>query len=1115
MTGAGGNMPGPERTSAPNLFDALADALVRFLDPIRSAVDDPRVLGGLLGQIGVTTEYAGGDVLANALASLFDLADQVEQLSAQPSPSFADIEAVIEAARKAFTALRGLSAAGGPAENLEGLGIDLADLLILLYLWNWHRLTYKVALLATVIQPASETEPRAAVMSGDTVLRAPFQLDQFRLRRLTDLLVDPVGTLRAEYGKPLATVDDANAMADKLFPRIRDVLRELGVSCRYGFNPADAPLLNDSAPIVDHALIIYLTDPLLGEEVEAGVVLTLSSADRGDLGLVVSPFGTLTETFQVGNWQLQTALTADVQAFAYGRHGLTLLASPATAEVGATVTATLQPPDDSPAVMIGSPTGSRLEIGHADIAFQTTLSQAQPSIKASADALKSALVIAGGDGDGFLRSVLPSDGLQATFDLGLAWSSEGGFTFRGAAGLDTTLPVDISILGVFTVPTIHLGLLATDTALVAEVSASIGLAIGPIQVLVDRVGITSSLLYGDGGGSLGVGEWDFAFKPPSAVGLVVDAAGVTGGGFLGIDPASGRYGGVLELRVGQIDITAVGLLDTKLPPGQGDYALLLMLHARFPAIQIGFGFALTGVGGLLGLNRRVNVDMLRGRLAAGTAGRILAPQDPIRNAPALLADLGTVFPLAPGITVVGPTLQLLWVGLVHLDVGVFIELPGPSRVVLLGSAHAVIEREGRALLSVRVDIVGVVDLGAETAAFDAVLIDSHLMGMLDLTGGAAFRLSWGAQPYAVLSLGGFHPAYHPEPLAFPSTLTRIAMVHGTPTEELYLRFEGYFAVTSNTLQFGASVEVLVQAGGFVVHGNLGFDALIQFAPFHFQIDIRASVTVAFEGHSLTGLTLTGSLTGPGPTVLHAKVCIELLFVDICFSGTFPLGPAVELVTPPADLFAVLVGELEDPARLRASGAPDPHVRLRPPDPALTTPLVAPTGTLVWEQQRAPLSLLVTRVGGTPLPAPAQVTAKGAASSTPASDWFAPGQFLDLSDDEALTRPAYELLASGLRLVGTGVVDGPSAQGTLSIDQIRLPAKVTTKNKGVGMFPAWIVASPARPATPMVAVASERWILTTPSGERHDLTGAQARQLAALTPAAHAVPATDRLAALAF
>ena len=116
------------------------------------------------------------------------------------------------------------------------------------------------------------------------------------------------------------------------------------------------------------------------------------------------------------------------------------------------------------------------------------------------------------------------------------------------------------------------------------------------------------------------------------------------------------------------------------------------------------------------------------------------------------------------------------------------------------------------------------------------------------------------------------------------------MVHGTPSDELYLRFEGYFAITSNTLQFGASVEAVIHSGDFSVHGTVGFDALIQFVPFHFQFDIRASVSVAYRGHTLAGLTLTGSLTGPGPVVLQAKVCIELLFFDICYSRDLPARP---------------------------------------------------------------------------------------------------------------------------------------------------------------------------------------------------------------------------------
>ena len=45
------------------------------------------------------------------------------------------------------------------------------------------------------------------------------------------------------------------------------------------------------------------------------------------------------------------------------------------------------------------------------------------------------LQLAGSDGDGFLASVLPPDGLKAEFDLGLEWSHQGGLRFHGNAAL--------------------------------------------------------------------------------------------------------------------------------------------------------------------------------------------------------------------------------------------------------------------------------------------------------------------------------------------------------------------------------------------------------------------------------------------------------------------------------------------------------------------------------------------------------------------------------------------------------------------------------------------------------------------------------------------------------
>jgi hypothetical protein len=738
--------------------------------------------------------------------------------------------------------------------------------------------------------------------------------------------------------------------------------------------------------------------------------------------------------------------------------------------------------------------------------------------------------------DDLLGSLLSSPVRIPIGDVELGWSSQrGGFigaTFTGD-GLNLKRsfvphlaigPVDIQQFSV------ALELASPPSGgLSVRASADIEpvLSIGPVRLTVMGLGgvVALDLSADSSENALLVG-----LVAPSGAAIEVDSALVSGDGFIAYDPVSGRYSGMFDLQARQLGIHAIGLLDTRLPGGASGYALLIALRATFPAVQIGLGFALIGVGGLLTLNRRVDVDALRGRLAAGTAGRVLAPQDPVRNAPALVADLDTVFPVAPGITVVGPTAQLLWAGLVHLDVGVFIELPGPSRIVLLGSARAVIEGGGRVYLVIRVDIVGVIDLERRLAAFDAVVIDSQLLEVLDLTGGAAFRLSWGDQPYAVLTLGGFHPAYNPEPLVFPRSLTRLAMVRGHPKDRLYLRFEGYFAVTSNTLQFGAAVEAVINAGSWNIQGIVAFDALIQFEPFHFAVDIRASVRVRYGSHSVGSLTLSGSLAGPGPVVLRAKVCIELLFFDICFSDTFTLGsstpPPAATVTSALD---ALLTELGNPATLRASDTTDRYVALRPPPQGSTGPVLSPVGQLVWSQRRAPLGLLLQRIGGTPLGTPQQVDAASPDGSTAELDWFAPGSFAELTDDQALTRRGFERLTGGLRFGRTGVTDGPASQATgLTIRQIRLPAREQTTPVPTTL-PTWVVTAAARarelapgtrPVTPLIGVGEESWTITdTVTGLTHTgLTAAQAHQLATLAPATvrHvATPAPDRLPHLAF
>ena len=801
---------------------------------------------------------------------------------------------------------------------------------------------------------------------------------------------------------------------------------------------------------------------------------------------------------------------------------------PPSGTVAADVTAGIvaSPPDNDPVVvLLGAPGGTRLQARKASfeagfaVSWDAANNQASGEPTLSLQLTDGHLILTLDGADGFLASVLPGT-LDMAVNVDAEWRPSTGLVFHGGAALVVTIPVNLHA-GPAHLSQLDLSLEVDSAALALKLRLSGDIALGPVTATASGLGAGVLLRFQRG--NLGPVDLGFEFLPPTGLGLAIGAGPISGGGFLGYDPATGRYSGLFQVRAGTIGIGATGLLDTRLPSGPG-YSLLVLLRATFPAIEVGFGFALTSVGGLLALNRSVDVDALRARLASGTAGRILAPEDPVRNAPVLLADLGTVFPATPGVVVVGPTMQLVWAELVRFDVGVFIELPGPRRVVLLGTALAVIDNPagGRPLLQLRLDIVGELDLQKQTIAFDAVLIDSNLLEIFDLTGGAAFRFSYGAEPYVVLTAGGFFPGYSPAPLVFPASLTRLALTRGSPSDTLYLRFEGYFAVTTNTLQFGAAVQVIINLDPFNIQGMLSFDTLLQRDPFHFTVDIHASVHVRWRGHNIGGLDLSGELSGPGPVIFHGKVSFDILFFTISFEETFTLGElAGAAADAVADVLGVLAGELAAPGNVHALAAIDPWVT-HAPAPSGGPPDISPVGQLVWAQRRAPLELLLQKVDGMPVTEPATIHASGPQVSGPDQDWFAPGAFITLSDAEALSTPSFERLQSGVRIGAAGTADGPASTLTVTVKQIRVPAPAITV--GGDAFPIWFVlAGTARTGTtisfaaaPVFSLGAETWQVRDDASAvlADGLSEAQAHQLARNAGAA-AVAQGDILPSLVF
>lgn len=626
------------------------------------------------------------------------------------------------------------------------------------------------------------------------------------------------------------------------------------------------------------------------------------------------------------------------------------------------------------------------------------------------------------DADGFLQEGLSRKSIDAPFEFRIAWTSDKGIYIQGGGGLNVTFPLHLS-RGPIELESLHLAANIKDEGFDIEVSTSGSLRLGPVRATVDRLGLLVNVSFNDG--NLGLFGLSPRFKPPTGIGLAINGPGVAGGGFLFFDAAKAEYGGILQLEVAErIAVKAIGLLTTRLPDGTKGYSLVILLTAEgFTPIPLGFGFTLTGIGGLLGINRTVRTETLRQGLKTGTLNSILFPRDPLRNAPQLVSDLRAVFPPVPRRHVLGPMIQLRWgtPTLLTLDLAVLLELPSPVRLIVLGRLQVLLPDQRHPLVQVRMDALGVLDFNEGTVALDATLYDSRILEFT-LTGDMALRARWGTQPTFVLAIGGLHPRF-PAPAGLPA-LSRLALTLADG-DSLQLRCQAYLALTSNTVQFGARVDLHAAGGNFSFDGMLGFDALVQLAPLAFRVDVAAALALRYRGHLLMGISFSGMLAGPTPWHVEGTATIKILFFKVSVHFERQFGAATAPPLPAAvDVLALVTEALRDRRNWSATlPRTEPAVvTLREATPAPETLRVHPLAELTVRERVVPLKRRITKLGTAPLrggPTTVTVTATSRSATpqpvatTPVQEPFALAQFEDLRDDELLARPAFEAQEAGL------------------------------------------------------------------------------------------------------
>jgi hypothetical protein len=1044
------------RTAADHLVDALA--------PLGEALASPGGFRALMGRLGwdariVPPEWSRlADDLAATRAAVDGLADDPELL---------DVLAVAEAVGGVATTIGGLSTAP-PDLDATAVLADLRDSL----------------LEHLVIEHAARKLPAAfgilrlvGVIAVERRRAEPGRLAHTRHRidraRIRELAGDPGAWLRSLYGWGGGELLDAAVLGGLL-----DAALRLGVRARISRIEEALPVFAGLG-VGDRVVDLPLVDAVVaGSELRLGIQVAVLTAAPGKLpGLVLAPripgltTGTPLPLGPNADLRLVTGAGAPIEVALLVRPDDASVAWPGAgfAEgIGAELA--IRAP-----LVLGRATGTRLELAGVTIGLHVDRDDRGDLIEGRIRVDGLACVLAGGDQDGVMARVLGGRELRVPVPIELRLSSRDGIALAAGA-IDVALAGSLSF-GPVTLRDPHLGLVPGDVV-AAEVTAGVAVAIGPVELALDRLGARVALDT-TAPGTLGFGALDAGPVWPTGGGIAIDAGIVAGAGHVARDAATGSYEGAVRLRVAALEVQGAVLVSSRGPDGAPLTSVAALVAARFPGIQLGFGFTLDGLGAVFAMNRRADDVALRAAVRAGQLAGLLFPSDAKTGLGTVLARMRELFPVAAGRFVAGPSARLGWgtPRVFAADVAVLIEAPAPFRVLVLGSASLGLPTLDHRIVDINLDVLGIVDFARKTVAIDASLHHSSIAGY-ELTGDMALRAGWGDSPHFLLAIGGFHPRFTPPP-SFPA-LRRVALVIG---DNPSLRLEAYLALTSNTVQLGARVDLSYRASGLKIAGQLHFDALVEIRPLKIEAELGASVSISYRGHNIASASLDFILTGPRPWHAHGTATIGILWWDVSVGFDVTWGEAAQpALPPPPDLRAILRDALAEPRAIGGELPPGERAWIVTRDaPAGDLARIHPLATVVIRQRAVPLEYRMTRFASAPLPAPLELRITGARvgtappvapAPTAVRDSFALGQFSDLRDDELLAAPSFESMPSGIRIGDGAVALGPVARApvdpvTVVDDPLAPPAVPPPRTV---MTPVLLgFARPPRAAVPPPAV----------------------------------------------
>ncbi|MFN8397072.1 MAG: DUF6603 domain-containing protein [Bacteroidia bacterium] len=379
------------------------------------------------------------------------------------------------------------------------------------------------------------------------------------------------------------------------------------------------------------------------------------------------------------------------------------------------------------------------------------------------------------------------------------------------------------------------------------------------------------------------------------LGLDIRTAGFElGGALLNMRPAQGfQFAGVAVARAMGLSLALAGSYGQVTVSGRS--VTTMFLFGQLNGLALGQPYLMiTGLSGGAGYNSSLRLPTAstvnQFPFVANLAQTTPSSQTPMQMIQTLMSGSNPWIRTSAGQFWVAAGVSLSSFGVVKLNALAIASFGNSLELGLIGQATARFPSTGPTAFA---NIV--LNMGATYREAEGVLSIFAVLGsasyILDpsvkLTGGFAFN-SWFSGPHAgdyAITLGGYHPRYS-VPLWYPR-VDRLG-ISWSLGSTVSITGQAYLAMTPAAMMLGGLINLNYSSGSKRAWFNANFDALIQYAPFAFDLNIGitvgASYTAEVWGLSKTftaelgaNLRLWGPPVGGRVVVDWTVVTIEINF----------------------------------------------------------------------------------------------------------------------------------------------------------------------------------------------------------------------------------------------